>query len=119
MEQAARSAAKALGAEVKIVVLVPGCFDMPLAARKLLERKDIDAVIALGAVVKGKTGHDQVVVHAAAASLAGLAVQFGKPVTFGVIGPDATWKQAVARQETYARHAVQAAVELLREIRKI
>ncbi len=111
MLQKAISHAKFLGAQVKIVFKVPGSYDMPLAVKKLLER-DVDAVVTLGAVIRGETKHDEVIGAQIARLIADLSLQYGKPVTLGVIGPGATHEQAVERIEEYANRAVESAVKL-------
>jgi 6,7-dimethyl-8-ribityllumazine synthase len=78
----------------------------------------VDAVVVLGTVIQGETRHDEVVAHQAARKLLDLGVQYGKPVTLGVIGPGASRIQALERAEEYARRAVEAAVKLARR-RKI
>ncbi|ABU82116.1 6,7-dimethyl-8-ribityllumazine synthase [Ignicoccus hospitalis] len=102
--------AKFLGVEEVLVLKVPGSFEAPLAAKRLLE-EGCDAVAVLGAVIKGETDHDQVVAHQVARKLMDLSLEYGKPVTLGVIGPGATREQAAERIEEYARRAVEAAVK--------
>jgi len=79
------------------VVKVPGSYDIPLGAKKLLKRKDIDGVVTLGAVVQGKTYHDIAIMHALTKTLHELSLEFEKPVMLGVNGPRMTWKQAIER----------------------
>ncbi|MCG2827382.1 MAG: 6,7-dimethyl-8-ribityllumazine synthase, partial [Thermoplasmatales archaeon] len=55
MLERAKEHARFLGANVEKVVNVPGVFDMPLAVKKLLEKKEIDGVVTLGAVIEGET----------------------------------------------------------------
>jgi 6,7-dimethyl-8-ribityllumazine synthase len=112
MEKAAVAAAKKAGAEC-VVVRVPGAFDIPLAAKKMLMDKKNDGAVALGAVVKGETAHDEVVVDNAARLLADLSLEFRKPVTLGIIGHGASWKSAEARAEEYAERAVVSAMKLV------
>ncbi len=119
MLQKALSHADFLGAEVKVVVKVPGSFDMPLAVKKLLSRNDIDGVVTLGAVVQGETKHDEVVAHQVARRIMDLSLEYDKPVTLGIIGPGASRMQALERVEEYARRAVEAAVKLVNRIRKL
>jgi len=57
------------GAEITKVVKVPGVFDMALAIKKLLARKDIDGVITIGAVIEGETEHDDLIIQHAARRL--------------------------------------------------
>ena len=119
MLQKAKSHAEFLGANVVKVVFVPGTYDMPLVVKKLLERRDVDAVVCLGAVIKGETKHDEVVANQTARKLMDLSVEMGKPVTLGIIGPGATHEQAVERIDEYATRAVEAAVKLVERLREI
>jgi 6,7-dimethyl-8-ribityllumazine synthase len=97
MAHAAQAEARRLGAPVAHHLHVPGVFDAPLAAKTLLERGDVDAVVVVGCVIQGETGHDEVITHAAAQTLLALACNSGKPVGFGVTGPRMTKAQAEAR----------------------
>ena len=78
------------------VAWVPGCFELPLAAKKMAESGAYDAVIALGAVIQGATGHAQYVASEAAKGIAQAGMATGVPVIFGVITPD-TLEQAIER----------------------
>ena len=109
----AESEAKKAGANIVKVVHVPGAYDLPLIVATLLEREDVEAVVALGAVVRGETDHDKVVVEVCAKQLSDLAIESNKPVGMGIIGPGATHAQAQARADDYARRAVQAALRLI------
>jgi 6,7-dimethyl-8-ribityllumazine synthase len=111
--------ARFLGADVKIVAKAPGSYDIPILVKKILERGAADAVITLGAVIEGETEHDEVVTHQAARKILDLSIEYGKPVTLGIIGPGVTRLQALERAEEYARRAVEAAVKLVRRIREI
>ncbi len=57
MLERAKEHAQFLGAEITQIVKVPGVFDMGLAIKKLLEKKDIDGIVTLGAVIEGETEH--------------------------------------------------------------
>ena len=116
MLERAKEHAQFLGSEIKQVVKVPGVFDMALAIKKLLERKDIDGVVALGAVIEGETEHDEIVIGHAARKMTDLSVQFGKPVGLGITGPGMTRLQAEKRIER-AKDAVEAVVKLHRRLR--
>ena len=61
--------AQDLSVKVTYVCFVPGVFDMPLIVKAMLKKKSIDAVITLGAVIKGETGHDKVIAHNTAKTL--------------------------------------------------
>ncbi|MDT7889679.1 MAG: 6,7-dimethyl-8-ribityllumazine synthase [Desulfurococcales archaeon] len=111
--------AKFLGVSVKIVARAPGSYDIPILVKKILEKGGIDAVVTLGAVIEGETEHDEVVAHQAARKILDLSIEYGKPVTLGIIGPGATRLQALERAEEYARRAVEAAVKLVKRVREI
>lgn len=77
------------------VVRVPGSVEIPLAARRLAVGHN-DAVICLGAIIKGGTSHDQYVASIATSGIAAAALETGKPVIFGVLTCD-TMEQALDR----------------------
>ncbi|MDD5171587.1 MAG: 6,7-dimethyl-8-ribityllumazine synthase [Candidatus ainarchaeum sp.] len=104
------------GGRTKLLT-VPGAFDIPLVAKKMLMDKNVDAVVALGAVVKGETAHDEIVVKGAARKLSDLSLEFRKPVTLGIIGHGADWEEAEERAEEYAERAAKAAISLVRTLR--
>ncbi|MFH0890008.1 MAG: 6,7-dimethyl-8-ribityllumazine synthase [Candidatus Aenigmatarchaeota archaeon] len=119
MEKQALAKAKEFGVNVVKSLKVPGSFDMPIMVKKLLERNDIDAVVTLGAIIKGGTKHDEVIGYAVAKKLADLSVEFGKPVALGIIGPGATWRQAEERAKDYAERALGAAIKLCEELNRL
>ncbi|HTT25471.1 MAG TPA: 6,7-dimethyl-8-ribityllumazine synthase [Thermoplasmata archaeon] len=118
MVERAREEITFLGASVGPVVKTPGVYDMPLAVRALFERKDVDAVVTLGAVIEGETDHDQVVMNQAARKLTDLSVEFGKPLGLGISGPGETRLQAQDRIEN-AANAVRAVVKMVERLREI
>jgi 6,7-dimethyl-8-ribityllumazine synthase len=89
------------GADEKNIALawVPGSFEMPLIAKKLAEGGKYDAVICLGAVIRGATTHFEYVAAECAKGVAQASLSSGKPVIFGVITSD-TIEQAVERAGT-------------------
>ncbi len=103
---------------ITYVCKVPGCFDMPLTIQTLLEKNDVDAIVTLGAIVRGQTKHDEVIAHALAAKIVDLTIEFRKPVALGVAGPGMTWRQAEARAKDYANRSVEAAVNMVRRQRE-
>jgi len=119
MLQRALSHAKFLGANVKVVFKVPGSYDMAIAVKELLKRDDIDAVVTLGAVIKGETKHDEIVANQAARKLLDLSVEYSKPVTLGIIGHGVTHEQAVERIEEYSNRAVESAIKLARRLKQL
>jgi len=100
------------------VVHVPGVFDMTLAVKKLIKRKDVDAVVMIGAVIKGDTKHDELIAGAAAKAAIDLAVQFDKPVALGITGPGMDRMQALDRIDN-AKNAVESAVRMIKTLKEI
>lgn len=119
MLEVARERAAALGAAVTHTCRVPGTYDMPVVVGALLRRDDVDAVVTLGAVIRGQTKHDEVISHATARCLADLSVRFQKPVSLGISGPGMQERQAFARIRPVAERAVEAAVGVHRELGRI
>ena len=78
------------------VVSVPGSFELPLVAKKLAESKRHDAVISLGAVIRGETDHYEHVAGEAAKGISSAGLASGVPVIFGVLTTD-TLEQAINR----------------------
>ena len=70
------------------VVRVPGAWELPLAAQKLAEKKSFDAIIGLGAVIRGGTPHFDFVCNEAAKGLGVVGLQYSLPVIFGVLTTD-------------------------------
>jgi 6,7-dimethyl-8-ribityllumazine synthase len=75
---------------------VPGSFELTLASHWYAQRADIDAVIALGVVIKGETKHDEYINNAVAQGITNISIQNNKPVIFGVLTPN-NMEQAIAR----------------------
>lgn len=96
-------------------VWVPGSWELPLAAKRLAESGDYDAVICLGCVMKGDTPHNEYIANEAAKGLAQVSMETGVPVVFGVLTPD-TLEQAIERAGTKAGNkgadAAVAAIEM-------
>ena len=92
----AREALTKAGAKSQQVFYVPGAFELPFAAKKLAERGGFDAIVALGAVIRGDTPHFDYVAGGAARGLQQAGLETGVPVIFGVLTTD-NWEQAEAR----------------------
>lgn len=90
-----------VGEDAVTVARVPGAFEIPLAAREMAKSGRYDAVICLGAVIRGSTAHFDYVAGPMASSLAGIALQTGVPILFGVLTTD-TIEQAIERAGTKA-----------------
>jgi 6,7-dimethyl-8-ribityllumazine synthase len=111
--------AEKLDAEISFVVHVPGAFDMPLAVETLLRKNNVDAIVTLGAVIKGDTRHDDIVAENAARLIADLSLKFAKPVALGITGPGMTPGQARDRAVAVPTRAVHAAVIMVKRLGKI
>lgn len=111
--------AQKLKVELRYVCYVPGSFDMPLMIEELLRRKDIDAAITIGAIIKGETRHDNIVAENAARLIADLSLKYTKPVSLGISGPDMTIEQAKDRIEIVPTRAVNAAVSMVKRVRML
>ncbi len=102
-----------------VVVWVPGSLELPLVAKKLAERPDIHAVVAIGAVIRGATYHFEVVANQSAAGLAKAQLDTGTPIVNAILTTD-TLERALERAGTKAGNkgadAVMAAVEMVRAL---
>jgi 6,7-dimethyl-8-ribityllumazine synthase len=83
------------------VVYAPGAFEIPLVCKKLAASSDYDAIIALGAVIRGGTPHFEYVAGECVKGLASVIGEYGLPVAFGVLTVD-TIEQAIERSGTKA-----------------
>jgi len=83
------------------IVRAPGAFEIPLVCKKLAEQKSYDAIIALGAVIRGGTPHFEYVAGECTKGLAQVMMEYGVPVAFGVLTVDSI-EQAIERAGTKA-----------------
>ena len=93
------------------VVTVPGALESPLALQRLAQAGNCDALVALGAVVRGETYHFEIVANESAAGVASVQLESGIPIGNGILTTD-TEAQAVARADAKGFEAAQAALEL-------
>ncbi|TMN22808.1 6,7-dimethyl-8-ribityllumazine synthase [Lentibacillus cibarius] len=104
------------------VVWVPGAFEIPVIARKMAAKADYDAVITLGAVIRGATPHFDYVCNEAAKGISNAAMQTGKPVIFGILTTE-TIEQAIERAGTKAGNkgadAAVAAIETANVVKEL
>jgi len=125
LERGARGALRGLGARSRDIetVRVPGSFELPLAALLAARSGRFDAVICVGAIIKGETAHDVVIARACADGLQAAAAETGVPVMLGVItAPDAA--TAAARAGTgsgrnLGKEAAVAAVGMVPVVRRL
>lgn len=105
-----------------VVVRVPGAWELPLAATLLAKDPSINAVITLGAVIRGETSHDQHINRAVSNALMDLMNQTGKPIAFGLLTCN-TLEQAIHRAGGNVGNkgceAAEAAIEMVRVSRAI
>lgn len=118
LENAKRHIAK-IGAKASYIFYVPGVYDMPLAVERLLKKRTVDAIVTIGAVIKGDTRHDDIVAENAARLIADLSLKHGKPVALGITGPGMTDEQAGARAEEVPVRAVNAAANMVLRLGKL
>ena len=119
MLQVALEKAKNLKLKVKYTCKVPGVFDMPIVIDYLLKKKEIDAVVTLGAVIKGQTKHDELITNATVRAITDLSIKYQKPVTLGITGPGMSERQAHARIRPVAERAIEAVEKIVNQLRKI
>jgi 6,7-dimethyl-8-ribityllumazine synthase len=104
------------------LIRVPGAFDMPLAVRKAAQSRRYDAIVALGAVIKGATAHFDYVAGECSSGLARAALDSGVPVGFGVLTTD-TLEQAIDRAGAKAGNkgadAALAALEMANLLKRL
>ncbi len=81
------------------VIKVPGAFEIPLAAQKVVQTGNYDAIICLGAVIRGATPHFDYVCAEVSKGVAQVSLESGKPVIFGVVTTDSV-EQAIERAGT-------------------
>ena len=111
--------AKTLKMNVKYTCRVPGVFDMPIVIDTLLRKTEVDAVITLGAVIRGQTKHDELIANTTARALIELSIKHQKPVTLGITGPGMSDRQAYQRIRPVAERAVEAAQKIREELKRI
>jgi 6,7-dimethyl-8-ribityllumazine synthase len=103
------------------LVWVPGAFEIPLAAKALLDAGHVDAVVGLGAVIRGETSHYDFVAGECARGLQDVQLATGRPVVFGVLTTE-NLEQALARsseEDNKGEEAVRTALEMVSLLRQL
>ncbi len=104
------------------IVRAPGAFEIPLVCKKVAAKGNVDAIIALGAVIRGGTPHFEYVAGECTKGLAMVTMEYGIPVAFGVLTVD-TIEQAVERSGTKAgnkgEEAAMSALEMVSLLGKL
>ena len=105
-----------------VVIRVPGAYEIPLAAKKIAGKGFYDAVICLGAVIRGETPHFDYVAANAASGISTVSLESGIPISFGILTTD-TIEQAIERSGTKSgnqgRNATLTAIEMASLLGKI
>ena len=94
-----------LGVTETTEVTVPGCFEIPLAAKLLAEAGQVDAIVTIGAVIRGETTHYELVSEGAAQGVMAAQLTTGIPISFGLVTVE-NEAQALARSEGPGGHNV-------------
>jgi 6,7-dimethyl-8-ribityllumazine synthase len=104
------------------IVRVPGAFEMPLACERVAHRGGVDAIIALGAVIRGGTPHFEYVAGECVKGMAQVGLKYGLPIAFGVLTVDSI-EQAIERAGTKAGNkgaeAALSALEMVDLLRRL
>ena len=93
------------------VATVPGALEVPLALQRMAQTGDYDALVALGAVIRGETYHFEIVANESAAGVASVQLEFGTPIGNGILTTD-TDAQAQTRADSKGFEAALAAIEM-------
>ncbi len=104
------------------LVKVPGAFEIPVAVGHIVDHVDVDAIITLGAVIRGETPHFDIIANECARGIGNIAIESGVPVIFGVLTVD-TVDQAMDRsgdeESNKGSEAAQTAVDMISVLRQI
>ncbi len=119
MLSVAQEKAKTLKLKITYTCRVPGTYDMPIIVNALLQKKDVDGVVKLGAIIKGQTKHDEIIAHSATRALTELSLKYQKPVSLGITGPGMQERHAYARMRPVAERAVEAILKITNELNRI
>ena len=112
----AKEEAKNCQLHIASEIWVPGAMELPLALKKILQRKDhsYQGVVVLGLIEKGETAHGLVMAQNVLNFLFQLQLEFCKPLGVGILGPEILPEQIEARLSPYAKAAVSALKEMLK-----
>ena len=111
--EGALRALKEIGADESSITVatVPGALETPLALQRMAQTGDYDALVALGAVIRGETFHFEIVATESASGILSVQLEFGIPIGNGILTTD-TEEQALARASAKGYEAAIAAVEM-------
>ena len=122
-EAAVETFIRAGGAEDDLLIAhASGAFEIPVLAKAMLERGDLDAIVALGCIITGETPHDRYIAQAVSSALTALTIEHGTPIAFGVLTCQ-TMAQAKARsggpEGNKGEEAMIAAIEAVNTLHAI
>ena len=104
------------------LVRVPGAFELPLAAQALAQSQQVDAVICLGAVIRGETAHFEYISESVSRGIGSVSLETGIPIIFGVLTTN-TVEQAMERSESSERNkgaeAARTAIEMITLLKQL
>ena len=104
------------------LIKVPGAVELPVAVKRVADVGEVDAIIALGAIIRGETPHFEIIANECARGLGSIAIEFTVPVIFGVLTVD-TVDQAMDRsgeeENNKGNEAAQTALEMISVLRQI
>jgi len=104
------------------LIKVPGAFEIPVAVKRLADTDKVDAIITLGAIIRGETPHFDIIANECARGIGSIAIETGIPVIFGVLTVDNV-EQAMDRsgeeESNKGSEAAQTAVEMISVLRQI
>jgi 6,7-dimethyl-8-ribityllumazine synthase len=124
LQAGAQEALQQLGAAAEQIKLVrvPGAFELPLAAKALAQSQQVDAVICLGAVIRGETAHFEYISEHASRGIGSVSLETGIPIIFGVLTTN-TVEQALERSESFERNkgaeAARTAIEMISLLKQL
>lgn len=110
----------ALGVKDERIVLakVPGALESPLALKKMAQTKKFDALIAMGAVIRGETFHFEVVANHSAKSIMDVQLEFSMPIVNSILTTEND-EQAMKRASVKGREAAQVAIQMIHLLKSI
>jgi 6,7-dimethyl-8-ribityllumazine synthase len=119
MLSVAQEKAKIMKLKIIYICKVPGAYDMPIIIDTLLQKKDVDGIVTLGAIIKGQTKHDEVIANSIVNTLTNLSIKYKKPISLGITGPGMQERHAYARIRPVAERAVEAVLKISNELGRI
>ena len=101
-----------------VLVKVPGALESPLALKKLAQSKNFDALIAIGAVIRGETFHFEVVANHSAKSIMDIQLEFSMPIVNAILTTEND-EQAMERASVKGKEAAQVAIQMIHLLKSV